>query len=601
MTDRPAAEPRWKRRFRAPSMTLPRWAFDDPDRLVYASNRSGSWQVHAWDRAGGGHRQVTEHPTGVTMGAVTPDGGGVLWFDDSKGDEIGVWRLEPFHGGDTVPLVPDAKPAWSAGLSLARDGRLAVGLADRTGFSVRVGRIGQPTSELYRHEQSVDVADLSRDGRLLVVHHAEHGDNLHPALRAFDVDRGTAIADLWDGDGYSLLAAGLSPVAGDDRLALLHERTGVLRPALWNPVSGERTDLEVDLPGQVEVADWWPDASALLLVHTHLGRDELYRLGLGDGRLARLDHPEGSIAGARVRPDGEVWYRWSSGAEAPGVRAVGRPEPVVLCGPGEPAPGGRPYQSWSFTNQHGDQVHGFLALPPGDGPHPTAMLVHGGPTHHDADTWSPQVQALVDHGWAVALVNYRGSTGYGKAWQDALEGNPGRPEVEDVGAGRDDLVARGVADPERVMVAGASWGGYVTLLSIGTVPDGWRVAVAVVPVADYVSAYDDESEGLQAFDRSLFGGSPSEMPDLYRERSPITYADQVRTPVLIMVGDNDTRCPLQQVLNYAKRMEEQGKQVELDRFDAGHGALVTEERIRQTGLLLDYAARHVPGVRPAER
>ena len=68
-----------------------------------------------------------------------------------------------------------------------------------------------------------------------------------------------------------------------------------------------------------------------------------------------------------------------------------------------------------------------------------------------------------------------------------------------------------------------------------------------------------------------------------------------------MVGDNDTRCPLQQVLNYAKRMEERGKQVELDRFDAGHGALVTEERIRQTGLLLDYAARHVPGVRPAER
>src|SRR6266540_3802111 len=537
-------EPRWKRRFRAPSLTLPHWAVGDPERLVYASNRSGSWQVHAWDRRDGSQRQVTDHPTGVVMGAPTPDGQGVLWFDDSKGDEIGVWRLQPFHGGEVAPLAPDVEPAWSAGLALAADGRLALGTADRTGFSVRVGRIGAPTTELYRHEQTVDVADVSRDGHLLVVHHAEHGDNLHPALRAFDLD--------------------------------------------------------LDLPGQVEVADWWPDGGALLLVHTHAGRDELYRLDLRDGRLERLDHPDGSSTGASVQPDGDVWFRWSSGAAAPEVRAVGWSEPV-LRPPGEPAPGGEPYQSWTFTNQHGDQVHGFLALPSGQGPHPTVMLVHGGPTHHDADAWSPQVQALVDHGWAVALVNYRGSTGYGKAWQDALEGDPGRPEVEDVTAGRDDLVKRRVADPDRVMIAGASWGGYITLQTIGTVPEGWRVAVAVVPVADYLSAYADESEGLQAFDRSLFGGSPEEKPDLYRERSPITHVEQVRTPVLIMVGDNDTRCPLQQVLNYAKRLEEYGKRFELDRFDAGHGALVTEERIRQTGLLLDFGARHVPGVHPAER
>src|SRR5919198_1355517 len=70
-------EPRWKRRYRAPLLTLPRWAVDNPDHLVYASNVSGSWQVHAWDRAAGGHRQVTEHPTGVVAGAVTPGGGGV--------------------------------------------------------------------------------------------------------------------------------------------------------------------------------------------------------------------------------------------------------------------------------------------------------------------------------------------------------------------------------------------------------------------------------------------------------------------------------------------------------------------------------------------
>jgi len=106
--------------------------------------------------------------------------------------------------------------------------------------------------------------------------------------------------DLWDGEGYGLFAAGFSPVAGDGRLALLHERGGRLRPAIWDPGSGERVDLDVDLPGEVEVADWWPDAGGLLLLHTYLGRSELYRLDLATGAVERLDHPAGSIV--RVAP-----------------------------------------------------------------------------------------------------------------------------------------------------------------------------------------------------------------------------------------------------------------------------------------------------------
>jgi dipeptidyl aminopeptidase/acylaminoacyl peptidase len=160
----------------------------------------------------------------------------------------------------------------------------------------------------------------------------------------------------------------------------------------------------------------------------------------------------------------------------------------VLRPPGPRAPSGVAYESWTFPNPGGDQVHGFLAVPPGAGPHPTVLIVHGGPHHHDADSWDPEVQAFVDHGYAVGLVNYRGSTGYGKAWQDVLEGDPGRPEIEDVVAGRDDLVGRGLADPGQVVISGASWGGYVTLQAFVTVPVGWRAAMGVVPVADYLSA-----------------------------------------------------------------------------------------------------------------
>jgi dienelactone hydrolase len=589
-------EPRWKQRYRAPSLTLPRWAPDDPEHLVYVSNLSGSWQVHAWDRVADHHRQVSDHPTGVAAGGLTPDGGRVVWFEDSKGDEVGRWLQQPFEGGEAAPLVADAEPAWSAGLALGPKGLVAVGLASRDGFSVRIGEVGGTSDELYRHDEMVDVGGLSRDGRLLVVHHAEHGDNLHPALRAFELETMAPVADLWDGEGFGLFvaSAGFSPIAGDGRLAVLGDRTGRLRPAIWDPVGGQRVDLELELPGEVDVADWWPDAQALLLVHTYMGRDELSRLDLRSGALERLDHPAGSIQRAGVRPDGAVWYRLSSATAAPEVRAVGADE-AVLRPPGPRAPSGVAYESWTFPNPEGDQVHGFLAVPPGAGPHPTVLVVHGGPHHHDADAWDPEVQAFVDHGYAAGLVNYRGSTGYGKAWQDVLEGDPGRPEIEDVVAGRDDLVARGLADPTQVVISGASWGGYVTLQAIGTVPEGWRAAMAVVPVADYLSAYADESEALQAFDRSLFGGGPEDKRELYVDRSPITHVDRVETPVLLMVGDNDTRCPLQQVLNYADRLAELGKPFELDRFDAGHGALVVNERIRQMEVLLRFAARHVPG------
>jgi dipeptidyl aminopeptidase/acylaminoacyl peptidase len=346
------------------------------------------------------------------------------------------------------------------------------------------------------------------------------------------------------------------------------------------------------------VAGWWPDGSALLVVHDHEGRNRLFRLPLGDGidpgtaSLERIDHPIGTIAGARVRPDGDVWYQVSSGAHAPSTRCVSTGEAVSLPD-GPRAPDGQPYRSWWFTNPHGDRVHGFVVTPSGEGPFPTVMYVHGGPTWAYTDMFMPSTQAWVDHGYAVGMVNYRGSTGYGMKFRDALIGDPGFPECEDVLAGLDDLVASGVADPDRAIVSGGSWGGYITLLSIGLYPDRYAAASAVVPVADYVAAYEDEGAELQAFDRSLFLGTPQENPQLYTERSPITYVDAVRTPVMILAGDHDSRCPIRQILNYIERLQARGHPHDVYRFEAGHGSMVVEERIRQIAAQLAFLARHV--------
>ncbi len=590
--------PLWEQRFRAPAIGFPRWARDVPDRMAVASNESGAWQVYAWDALAGSRRQVTDEPIGVPGGSMTPDGEHVLWFEDTTGDEVGQWMIEPFSGDATGrrPLVEGVPDAWSAGLSLG-DGIVVVGTADDSGFAVRVAEGGGSARLLHSHPETVDVAGLSRDTRLLAIQHAEHGDNIHLAVRVLDPRTGEVVGQQWDGDGLGLSVAGWSRVPGDQRLALVHEREGVDRPAVWDLATGERRDLPVDLPGDVSVAGWWPNGAALLVVHEHEGRDQLYRLHLATEALMPLVHPVGTISGASVRPNGEVWYRVSSGAQAATVRGARDNRVVLEPAPGLAAPPGQPYRSWRFPNPHGQSVHGFVASPPTDGPHPVVMLVHGGPTWAYSDTFMPDVQAWVDSGFAVAMVNYRGSTGYGVAWRDALIGNPGFPEVEDVVAGLDDLVRSGAADPSQAVIAGGSWGGYITLLALGREPDRWAAGVAAVPVADYPTAYRDEATGLQAFDRSLFGGSPDDLPDLYRERSPLTYVDRVRAPVLILAGDNDSRCPIQQVLNYVDALRARGGEVDIYRFDAGHGSMVIDERVRQMSAELRFVLDRVPSGR----
>jgi dipeptidyl aminopeptidase/acylaminoacyl peptidase len=244
----------------------------------------------------------------------------------------------------------------------------------------------------------------------------------------------------------------------------------------------------------------------------------------------------------------------------------------------------------------GGRIHALLRRPPGSGTAalPLVIDIHGGPTAHDTDVFRPYPSAWVDHGYALLQVNYRGSTGYGSTWRDALEKRVGHVELEDVVAVRDHLVEIGAVDPARIVLAGASWGGYLTLLGLGLYPDRWAVGLAGVPVADYVAAYQDEMEGLKAFDRSLFGGSPEDVPQKYRDSSPITYVEAVRAPVLILAGENDPRCPIRQIENYVEALAKQGSRHEVYRYDAGHGSLVNDERVRQITAELAFVARHLP-------
>jgi dipeptidyl aminopeptidase/acylaminoacyl peptidase len=598
-----AGTPIWEQRFRAASQTFPHWSPFAPDRLVYTSDEEGSFQAYGWDRAGGDRRRLSDEPVGVDWATVSADGSEVVWFSDPTGDESGRWIAVPFMGGPWRDVLPGAPVGWPSGLSVGRELTMAV-IADRRGFALYVSERGGPARELLRSPDHVstgendyqvegrDQVGLSPDETLVCVELAQDGDNIHRMLRVLDPRSGAVVGDLADGPGLGVSAFAWSPVPGDQRLLIGHEREDHLRPAIWDPTTGERRDLAVDLPGEAIPVDWWPDAGAILLCHLFRGRDRLYRLDLGTGALTEIPHPPGEILGAGVRPEGSVWLRVASSDRASRVLDDGGRE--VL-----PTPGGlrdgRPCREWLFRNPAGVTIHGWLVAPEGPGPFPVYLKVHGGPDWLYLDTWWPDVQLLVDHGVAVAMVNYRGSIGFGRTFRDHIIGNIGFPEVEDVVAGLDDLVARGIADPARAVIGGWSWGGYITLLALGTHPDRFVAGVAGVPVGDYAGSYDDSAPSLQAYDRSLIGGVVHDIPEFVAERSPITYVDRVRAPVLVLVAENDSRCVPAQVYSYVDALGAAGGEVELYSYDQGHSSFIVDEELREWRAVLDFLGRRVPG------
>ncbi len=594
--------PAWEQRFRAGEVEVPQWARDDPDRACVIATVDGRPQVHSWQPSTGRLVPATDRPAGTTDALIDPAGHWLWWFDDADGDEFGTWRRQPFGsppGRPTETPIP-LPPAYQAGLHVARDGTAVVGRSDpahgTTIHQVFVGAVAATSSPvlLYAGEHDAEATALSDDGNLVVVGHAEHGDARHPALRVVAADTGAPLAELGDGPGRGLWASGFPPIDGDSRLLVLHERTGTPRAAVWDVLSGAWREVGLDIDGEVADAVWYPSGDAVLLAVDHRARTRLYRHDLRTGRSAVVGPTDGTVDDATARPDGEVWYSWSSAAEPPSLRTT-RTGGVLI----RPV-GPRPSPSVGVRDVHvpgpGGPVHALLRLPQtGQAPYPVVVDVHGGPADHRADAFSPGLSAWVDHGLAVLSVNFRGSTGYGTEWRDAIKGQVGFAELADIAAVHEQLVADGTLDPRRSVLAGASWGGYLTLLGLGTQPERWSLGLADVPVADYRAAYEDEMAALQAFDRALFGGTPDEVPEAYAAASPITYVDAVSAPVLLLAGLNDPRCPLRQVENYAHALRERGGTVELYQYGGGHGSHVVDERLRQMRVQLDVVRRHLPG------
>lgn len=588
----------WKQRFRAANILGAFPAKNNAQRGLAVTNLDGVFQLYAWDVPSGGLRRVTDQPAGVMFGAISADGRYIYYHHDKQGNEIGHFVRMPFEGGESQDMTPDL-PDYAAAsmISDSKDGSVSgfVG-ADKNGFHAYILRHGQAPEEIFTSKRNTFGPALSSGGEVAVVQTAERSVNLDTSLLAFELATGKQIAELWDGEGTSTGMGAFSPLPGDTRMLASSSRSGYNRPLIWNPCTGERHELKIEsIPGEVMAWNWSPDAKRIVLNQLYKAEYQLYLYDLESDTVRKLDHPSGVLGGffgGYFYNDDEIFCTWQDSVHPSRVIALdartGQQTRTVLAA-GDVPPGHK-WRSVTFESP-GGQIQGWLATPDGEGPFPTILHTHGGPTAVQTEAFMPSSQAWLDHGFAFMSVNYRGSTTFGKDFEKAIWGRLGEVEVEDMAAAHQWLVANGIAKADEILVTGGSYGGYLTLMSMGTRPDLWAGGMGFVVVADWVGMYADQAETLRAYLYGLFGGSPDDKPDVYAKSSPITYVENIRAPLQVIQGRNDTRCPARQYQDYEDKMKAHNKQVETYWFDAGHGSRKAEEQIEHQELNLRFAYR----------
>jgi dipeptidyl aminopeptidase/acylaminoacyl peptidase len=244
----------------------------------------------------------------------------------------------------------------------------------------------------------------------------------------------------------------------------------------------------------------------------------------------------------------------------------------------------------SYRASDGLGLDALLVLPPGrsraDGPFPLITLVHGGPDYRHADEFllapHPTGQWLATAGYAVFLPNPRGGVGHGRDFAAAVAGSVGGAEWSDISRGIDLLIAEGVADPDRLGIAGASHGGFMAAWAIGQT-DRFKAAIMVAGISDWgMLVATGEGQTLEA---ALSGscGWEGAGPHPHDQVSPISFASKVRTPVLIVNGEDDTNVPVSQAIYFHRALSWYGAEHELVIYPReGHGLV---ERNHQLDLL----------------
>jgi dipeptidyl aminopeptidase/acylaminoacyl peptidase len=567
----------------------PRWS-PDGRRIVFEGTTPAGYGLHLADGDGShvtfvaavlGTNQPLPH-TGESL-AWSPDGRQIAFVS-------AVAEARPPAAADPIVITRYLYKPPAAGVGDARfedERRLHLFVVDLAARQTR-----QLTRGAF-HEHSIDWSPTG--GEILFVSNREadpdrvFNDDVF-AVRAADGvvrrltrTRAPEYDPVWSPDGRQVAFLGT-------QRELTSSETTMEDTHVWvmDAQGGGRRELGAAIDNRQQEVGWAPDGTAALCTVQERGSVRLYRLPL-------LGVPSPTLGAAQplvvtswsAARDGTLAHT-ASGTEGPAEVYVGEKRITTLNRDLLRSRARGEVESFTFPAEGGGEAEAFLTHPAGSAPGaraPLIVAIHGGPHVQQGPAFNAKAQAYAAAGFATLMVNYRGSTGYGQKWADAIFGDQDGAEARDVLAGLDAALSRFPwLDRERVVVEGTSYGGQLTNWLV-TQTTRFRAAVPTAGISNLVSfnymAYYHDYLAVE------FGRYPHEsgLMDLLWERSPLRCVSRVRTPVLLLHGENDNDVPIAEAEQFYIALKDAGVEAVMVRYPReGHG-------LRETGHVVDAIDR----------
>ena len=257
-----------------------------------------------------------------------------------------------------------------------------------------------------------------------------------------------------------------------------------------------------------------------------------------------------------------------------------------------------PMKAIKYLSRDGLTIHGYLTLPAGsDGKNlPVVINPHGGPWVRDSWGYNSEAQFLASRGLAVLQMNYRGSTGYGRAFWEAGFKEWGRAMQDDITDGVNWLIEQGIADPERIGIYGGSYGGYAVLAGLAFTPDLYACGVDYVGVSNIFTLLETIPPYWELGRKMLYEqiGDPVKEEELLRAASPVFHADRIKAPLFVAQGANDPRVKKAESDQIVEALRKRGVDVEyMVKDDEGHGFHNEENRFEFYRAMERFLAKHL--------
>ncbi len=549
----------------------PRWS-PDGQWIAYLRDTGGDERFQIWvmRRDGRRLRQLTSATAaGHRDIAWSPDGTRLAFVSNSTGHRYGLEIVEVASGARLVLSDfehDDAQPRWSP------DGRWLV-------FSSR--------------------RDAARTNADLFLIPSAGGEAICLDTRAGT--EGESVDGHWSPDGRMI--AFTTNVRGRSEISLAH-LDGMLDEAGGPRGRSPRIVVLTNSIYDSTEPAWRPDGRGVVYLQARESQVAVRRVFVA----SHADSPVADLPGvhkfAHVGPDSETVAFLHASARRPHdvwvrlQRAV-VPQPITSSLSARVDPGTlvQPVHV-RYPSADGREIPALLYVPfaealRGEGTPPAIVHIHGGPLGQHLAWWDPISQWFAHRGYVVLAPNIRGSTGYGREFQEANRGDWGGDDLGDVVAGVRWLGQEGIAGPKRIGAFGGSYGGFMTMYALAREPAVWAAGVSYVGVVSWKTLHETTRGDLREYlEREL--GDPVGAAELYRDRSPLTHARSITAPLLILQGANDPRVPQSEAEQLVAALRESKTTFDYHVYpDEGHGFRKVEHRVDMLRRATEWFDRHL--------